>query len=368
MSNTKAQPWVHSWYGDTIGFFLVPFLFILLAVFNLPPFRNVDGRLLSYLILFVLFIDWAHIFAQYHRIYCNPLETRTLKWVYPISYILLIPVMASVVYFTSSALVDTALVYFVIYHFIKQHFGFIKIYSKTDGPKTSLEARVENALVYLSMFTPVVYWHTKSLAYEYKWIMMFIKSPLFEYLLWPMVALYGICLVIYTRDEYRRTIRNGMVNLPKNISLLSAMLGWGLVSIFSESTMLVMFTVTFTHDVSYAFYVWFIGRRDHSIIKGKVSWLSWWSLPGFFFYMGVLIVFSDMIMTSHLELVYDHNWNYYVWGKTFNFLKVEQGWLVSFGWSLFFATQAHHYFIDKYLWKKEKDLAYMIKTGKYSLS
>lgn len=363
--NQKSQPWVHSWYADSLGFFLVPFLFVFLAAFDLPPFRKVDARLLTNMIFLVLFIDWAHIFAQYHRIFSNPLESPRLKWIYPLSYILLIPVMTAVVYFSSIVWIDTALVYFVIFHFIKQHFGFIKIYSKTDGPKTSFEARVENALVYLSMFTPVVYWHVKGFDYDYKWITIFIKSPLFYYILWPMLTLYTICLGIYIRDEWKRTKKNGMFNIPKNISLLSAMLGWGAVSLLSESTLLIIFTVTLTHDLSYTFYVWFIARRDHRHLKGEVKWFSWWSIPGFFFYVGILVVLSDILMVVHLELTQDKNWDYWIWGQTFNALKVEPGWLLSFGWALFFATQAHHYFIDRYLWKKEKDLFFQIKTGNY---
>lgn len=363
----KSQPWVHSWYADSLCFFLTPFLFIALALFNLPPFRLQDEILLENVIILVLFFDWAHIFAQYHRIYANPLESKRLKWVYPLSYLALIPIMTALVYLTKATWIDTVLVYFVVFHFIKQHFGFMKIYSKTDGPKSKREAYTENMVFYLSMFTPVVWWHAHGLKYWYKWTEFFIKSPLFSYIVWPMIAVYAVSLVMYARDEYVRSKRNGMWNIPKNISLVTAMAGWGIVAFMPQSKLLIIFTVTFTHDLSYLFYVWLTGRRDSKIISKKVSWFSWWSLPGLLMYLVVLIVLSDILMVVHLELTRDNNWNYWIWGQVFNSLSVKDGWMLSFGWALFFATQAHHYFIDRYLWKKEKDLVYQIKTGNYKV-
>lgn len=363
----KAQPWVHSWYADSLGFFLAPFFFIFLAIFNLPPFSGLDNNTFQFVILLVLFIDWAHIFAQYHRIAYNPVEDKKLKWIYPVSYLLFLPVMAVIIGFASVTYVDTALVYFVVFHFIKQQFGFIKIYSKTDGPKTKTESKLEDALVYLTMFTPVFYWHTKAFDYEYKWVSMFIKSPIFDYLFWIAAMAYIITLGFYIKNEIARTRRNQMFNIPKNLALFTAAMSWGIVSFLSKSTLLVVFTVTLTHDLSYTFFVWFIGRRDEKILKKKVSWFSWWSVPGFFVYVTVLILFSHIIMVVHLEMTQDHNWAYYIYGGLFNSITKAEGFWLNFGWALFFATQAHHYFIDRFLWKKEKDLDYLVKTGRIQL-
>lgn len=364
----KTQPWVHSWYADCMGFFLAPFLFIFLAIFKLPPFSGLDNSTFQFVIIMVLFIDWAHIFAQYHRIAYNPLEDKKLKWIYPLSYLAFIPIMAFIVGFASAPYVDTVLVYFVVFHFIKQQFGFIKIYSKTDGPKSKIESKLEDAFVYLTMFTPVFYWHVTPLGYEYKWVSMFIKSPIFIYVFWVSAVAYLVTFLIYVRNEYLRTKRNKMFNIPKNLSILTAILTWGLVSILSEATSLVIFSVTLTHDLSYTFFVWFIGRRDEHILKKKVNWISWWSVPGFFAYVTVLILISHVIMVVHLEMTFDHNWAYYLYGRFFNGITRIEGYWLNLGWSLFFATQAHHYFIDRYLWKKEKDLDYMVKTGRIRIN
>lgn len=365
---SRRQPWILNWFADSMGLFFMPFLFLILGLFNLPPFRTTDKGLLKLLILFVLIIDWAHIFAQYPRIFFNPLEKVRMKWIYPFSYFLLIPVFTLVLNFLSIKMVDTILVYFVIFHFIKQHYGFIKIFSKSDGPKTQWEGVLEETFIYLTMWTPVLHWHANSIGYDYKWTNLFFKIPGIESISLFVWGLYSFVMLNYLFMEFRRTRRNKFFNVPKNLSILSAVLGWGCITFLSHSTSLIIFTVTLTHDLSYTYFVWAIGRRDERLLKNRIKIFSWNSAMGFFFYVVVLILVSHMIMIIHLELTRDHNWNYLIYGDIFNSIKTDNQWLINLGWSLFFATQAHHYFIDRFLWKKEKDLEYMIKTGKFSLS
>lgn len=360
----KSQPWIHSWYGDVLGFHLVPFLFLTLAVFKLPPFSDGYSNLNLFL-LGVLLIDWAHIFAQWHRIYYNPLESRLAKWIYPASYLALIPLVALYVHYVDLRHLDVLLVYFVIYHFIKQQFGFIRIYSKIDGRKTPLESRAETAFIYLSMWTPVIYWHINFPKKDFYWSVNFLKLPYIESIFYLVATLYALSAGFYVWTELRRWKKNSVINIPKNLAVLAGALGWGSISLFPEISVLIMFTVVLTHDVSYTALVWMMARRDHKITYKKVKWFSWWSGPGMIFYVGVLIAGSHFIMVIHQELARDAELNYFLYGKIFNHITSSAREWQSFGWALFFATQAHHYFIDRFLWKKEKDLAYMIATGKH---
>jgi hypothetical protein len=358
----KSQPWVHSWYGDSLGFFLIPISFLLLATFSLPPFGNFDPKTIIY---WVLIIDWAHIFAQWHRIYCNPLETKKAKWIYPVSYLALIPLIA--LYFQLSQIwhVETFLIYFVIFHFIKQHYGFIRIYSKIDGAKTKFESTTESAFIYLCMWTPVLYWHIDFPKKNFYWFENFIKNPVTQSLFYPAIAAYVFCLVAYVVAEVKRSKRNQVINWPKNIALSASALGWGLIAFMIKSPILIFFTVVLTHDISYIFLVWFIGRRDVKLQKKEVPWYSWWSVPGFAWYMFAIVLIGQTIMALHGEIGHNLNRDYFLVGKFFNDIPYSEGWWQNFGYAIFYATQAHHYFIDKFLWKKEKDLSFMMKTGQY---
>ena len=363
----KSQPWIHSWYGDLLGFHLIPLIFAFLAFMRWPPFQVATYAHMDLLILGILLIDWAHIFAQWHRIYYNPVETIKAKWIYPISYILLIPIVGLYVYYGSRLHVEVALVYFVIFHFIKQHFGFLKIYSKIDGAKTKFESLSETALFYLCMWTPVIYWHISFPKKDFYWAARILPIPYINVIFNIACILYTLSAAIYVVTELRRWKRNGIVNIPKNLALIAAALAWGGVSLFSDVAVLVMFTVVLTHDVSYTILVWMTCRRDEQIVKKKVDWFSWWSAPGFLFYVLILVLGSHLIMVLHLEIARNAELDYAIYGKIFNNITSSSLVWQHFGWGLFFATQAHHYFIDKFLWKKEKDLSYMVMTGKFQV-
>ncbi len=295
------------------------------------------------------------------------METIKAKWIYPISYILLIPLVGFYVYFGSRLHVEIALVYFVIFHFIKQHYGFMKVYSKIDGVKSKFEAFSENLLFYISMWTPVIYWHINFPKKNFYWSARMLPIPYVDIIFTLACVLYAASAIVYLVFEIKRSKKNGIFNIPKNLALFSAAIGWGGVSLFSDVAVLIMFTVVLTHDVSYTVLVWMFCRRDEKIIKKKINWFSWWSAPGFAFYVVALVLFSHLIMVIHLELARNTEMDYVIYGKIFNNITSSSAIWQHFGWGLFFATQAHHYFIDKFLWKKEKDLSYMVITGKHQI-
>lgn len=363
--NIKSQPWIHSWYGDSIGFFAIPFIFFTFALFNLPPFNGLSRSNLTAIIYGVLILDWGHIFAQWFRIYLNPAESKRAKYIYSFSYLLLIPILTLMMMFViDQPYVESFLVYFVIYHFIKQHFGFVRIYSKIDGVKTKVESFSEDLFVYLTMWVPVIYWHIKFPYDTYYWVIHFIKIPFVHTLFYVGLSLYCSSFLIYVYFERKRFIANKIFNMPKNLAIISAALGWGAVSFFNDVPVLIFFTVVLTHDFSYLVLIWFIGRRDEKTLNNKVRWISFWSVPGAFIYVLVVLFVSRLVIGIHAELVFDMNKSYFLIGTLFNSLSNDSRWLIKLGWSVFFATQGHHYFIDKYLWKKEKDFSYLTYSKK----
>lgn len=364
--NQSAQPWFHSWYLDFFGLHAIPLTFGCLALFEVFPFGKGNISSMGLIISWILIIDWAHIFAQWMRIYSNPVESRSLKWIYPLSYLMLIPIMTGLVQWTGRPGIETLLIYFVIYHFIKQNFGYTRIYAKADGLKSKGENLIESSFIYLSMATPVCYWHI-SFPYEaFTWNQFFIKSQIFGLIFPVMLFAYIFCFLGYAYLETKRTIRNRKFNWPKNIAILAAAAGWGMVSVLSHTPLLIYFTVVLAHDVSYTVFVWLIGRRDRRLLEGKVSWLSWFSSLGLVWYLFLLIILSQLVLLFHHRLV-GHSYANLIFGNLLDAVKYKEGWWNSFGVALFFSTQAHHYFIDRFLWKKEKDLEFMMRAGKFSL-
>jgi hypothetical protein len=365
VKNLKSQPWIHSWYGDTLGFFTIPILFVTLAFFNLPPFNGLSRSDLTSVVYAVLILDWGHIFAQWYRIFLNPAETRKAKYLYTLSYFILIPILALLLtFFLIHSYVESFLVYFVIYHFIRQHYGFIRIYSKIDGVKSKMEVFVEGLFIYLSMWTPVIFWHIEFPFETYYWVIHFIKLPYAKEFFQIALCLYFLSSILFLYFEYKRFLRTKVVNTPKLLAIFSAGLAWGCVSFFKEVPVLIFFTVVLTHDVSYMVLVWFIGRRDKVLTDNHIKWNSIWSVPGSIVYLLGILIVSRLVVGIHAELVFDLNKSYFLIGTLFNDLTNDSTFLIKLGWAIFFVTQGHHYFIDRYLWKKEKDFSYILKKKK----
>ena len=216
------------------------------------------------------------------------------------------------------------------------------------------------------MVTPLVYWHIHFPYENFTWNQFFIKTELIKILFPGCLFFYVLTFFLYVFYETKRTFRNGF-NWPKNIAIFAAAFGWGLVSVLSHSPLLIYFTVVLAHDVSYTIFVWLIGRRDILLTKRPIKWISWFSPLGFLAYGILIVVISQIILLLHHRLV-GHSYPNLIFGKLFSEIIFQEGWWNSFGIALFFSTQAHHYFIDRFLWKKEKDLDYLIRTGKFPLS
>lgn len=363
----KEQPWFHSWYGDILGLHLVPLVFSFLAIMHWPPFSS-GQPVLKYLLGLIIIIDWGHIFAQWPRIFSNPLESSRNKIGYIVLYLCSIGILAIYLHYGHQPYVDLVLIYFVIFHFIKQQFGLIKIYSKTDGPKTKIQNRLENLFIYLSMVVPLIYWHIDFPLKDFYWIQYFFKSDYFTNLFQVTLALYVLSFAAFVYFEFMRTKQNRFFNVPKNMAILATAMGWGIVSIAIDAPQLVFFTVVLTHDLSYTFLVWITARRDKVLQHGKVAWVSWFSVPGLLAFMIVLVAMSQLVLLIFSEMAKNVNINHFIFGTLFNHEPFEERWIRSLGWAIFFGTQAHHYFIDRFLWKKEKDYAYMKHTGRLGVS
>lgn len=365
--NNKPSAWFHSWYVDSLCLHSIPLIFAFLAFFHLPPFTRESYGVMLTMVTWIVVIDWAHIFAQWYRIYSNPAESAQLKIIYPVAYLLMVPVLACIVHFSGRFPVERFLIYYVIYHFIKQQYGYTRIYAKIDGVKTKFQHLVEDTFIYATMIVPVIYWHISFPYEDFLWKLHFFKYDLFQFLFYAGALIYFLSFVFYSYFEIQRSIKNGHWNPAKNLAILAAAVGWGCVSLSPQAFLLIFFTVVLTHDMSYTCFVWLIGRRDQLKVRKEIPWQSWFSIPGAIVYFVTLIVGAQVVLAIHHRLVGHHVPNI-IFGNLFSAIPYEKGWMESFGIAIFFATQAHHYFIDRYLWKKEKDLDYLVKTGRIQLS
>lgn len=370
MENQKSQPWLFNPVSDFAGILALP---LILCFTLLILERSAAVALFQSLFFYILIVDFGHIFAQWFRIFSNPMETRKSKTRYicfcvstyfVIGAILMAPTLEAVRSFT---------IYLVIWHFVKQQYGYIRIYSRTDGPKSKVVERLEKFFIQASMFYPVFYSHYRPELKGFYWESGYIHIP--EGPGSVVNALFAASVIgagcFYCYHEYKRSKKNAMFNWPKNLALLGGLLGWNLAVFMSRGNSTIFFTVVLVHDMTYIMMVWLTGRRDRKLQtadsnpKEWQEWLRWTSPLGFVWYFFTLNLVGLIVICAYYQIEKGHLAYEVFFGDFFSALpSLKDTAFSGFGTSIFFTTQVTHYVMDGYLWKKEKDYKFHLAQAK----
>lgn len=362
----KPQPWFANWYLDFCAINLVPLLAMILALCGIWPFQGEWDNSLTILVAFIIWFDWTHIQAHWFRILGNRAEQKKTKIIHSLSFLLFIVINVTLYHLGYSKWLEIFLVYFAAFHFMRQQYGLIRVYTKGDIDKKKYETHLEYILFQLVMITPLILWHTIPPYTNFYWSRIFFKSYLFTWIYYVLLGFTVLTMIAYIVLETKRTLRTQNFNIPKNLTLFTTAIGWGVLTFFKQPHLLVYFTVIIAHDVSYLFLVWWFARRDEILLKKRIASFSWVSVKGFVLYYGFLAIFSELLFIVHWQIV-QPDMTPKFFGNLFAFIPHSaDGIMRSFGMTLVFSVQFHHYFTDRFLWKKEKDLLYLINTGQYS--
>lgn len=362
----KPQPWFANWYLDFGAINFVPLLAMVFALAGIWPFHGTWDNSLTVLVAFIIWFDWTHIQAHWFRILGNRAEQKRTKIIHSLSFLLFMFINVTLYHLGYAKWLEIFLVYFAAFHFMRQQYGLIRVYTKGDKDKKSYETNLEYILFQLVMITPLILWHTTPPYTHFYWSRIFFKGSFFYWIYWVSLGLTALALIAYIILETKRSIRTQFFNIPKNLTLMTTAIGWGILTFMKQPHLLVYFTVIIAHDVSYLFLVWWFARRDEKLLNNKISSFSWLSVKGFILYYGFLAIFSELLFIIHWQIV-QPNMTPAIFGNLFSFIPYsKEGLWRSFGMTLVFSVQFHHYFTDRFLWKKEKDLLYLINTGQYS--
>lgn len=362
----KTQPWFANWYLDFCAINFIPLLAMVLALAGIWPFHGKWDNSITLLLAFIIWFDWTHIQAHWFRILGNRAESKKLKIIHSLSFLLIIAINITLYLLGFGKWLEIFLVYFAAFHFMRQQYGLIRVYTKGDIGKKKFETNLEFVLFQLIMITPLILWHSVPPYTNFYWSKIFFKWSGFDLIYWPFLGVTILALGTYIVLEAKRTIRTQNFNIPKNLTLFTTAIGWGVLTFLSQPHLLVYFTVIIAHDVSYLFLVWWFARRDEILLGNKISTFSWVSVKGFLIYYGFLAIFSEFLFIVNWQIV-QPDLTPAIFGNFFSFIPFSEGGILrAFGLTLVFSVQFHHYFTDRFLWKKEKDLLYLINTGKYS--
>jgi hypothetical protein len=151
-----SQPWIRSPRYDGWLILAPPFLALLVVLVLPAPYRSSTQFPLLAWVAVVLLIDVAHVYGTLFQTYFDPVrrrQRRTLLLVVPLACY-----AGGVVLHAAGGLVFwRALAYLAVFHFIRQQYGFLRLYARHDAPAPG--QWLPAVLAYAATLYPLLYWH-----------------------------------------------------------------------------------------------------------------------------------------------------------------------------------------------------------------
>lgn len=371
--SAPAQPWIFSARFDS-AFILAPALIVTGAALLLQGSapQAIAASPWVWLAL-IVGVDVSHVYSTLFRTYLD----RTELGARPLLYIMT-PLLAwlggTLLYSHDSLTFWRVLAYAAVFHFVRQQYGFMMIYSRQERGLPAWCKRLDKAAIYAATIYPLVYWHTHARAFQWFVEGDFLRAPL-PFLAAAAQVLWIAILLAWAGKEVMLWRRGLGINVPRLLLLAGTSFSWFVGIVLFDNDLTFTATNVIAHGVPYMALIWGYGRnqarlaepRRHSLVLPVLARLfTWKTVP---FYLAVLFA---------LAFVEEGLWDGFVWrehGQLFaSFFQivpdVAQGstlqWLVP----LLAVPQATHYILDAFIWRLHtpgtdwKDILFLQTSGK----
>lgn len=254
-------------------------------------------------------------------------------------------------YSISSRLFWSLLAYLAVFHFIRQQYGFFKIYSRAEK-RTRWINWLDNISIYSLTLYPILYWHLTG-PKPFNW---FMPNDFFFFewqgLLVVTTYIYFLWLAVYLAKELYVSIKTKHVNIPKNLLWLGTAISWYLGIVYYKGDLTFTLFNVVAHGIPYMALIWIYGNRKVKVQKNKFLKLV-------FSPRGVVVFCLVIFFLGYVE---EGFWNAWVWKDrdvlfpAFNLLPaIGSKELLSLVVALLATPQLTHYILDAFIWKMRND-------------
>lgn len=171
-----TQPWIHKAKTDSL-FILLPSFIVLAIVFLFPAWLARIETFCSFYIwlILIVFIDVSHVYSTLFKTYFNREEFLKRKKLY-VGLPLFCFLIGVVLFAFGSMVFWSVLAYVAVFHFIRQQYGFMRLYSRNE-PKEKWSRAFDSLVVYTATGFPMLYWFLSS-PRQFNW---FVPDEFFRY-------------------------------------------------------------------------------------------------------------------------------------------------------------------------------------------
>lgn len=282
-------------------------------------------------VVFVMGIDVSHVYSTLYKTYFHKDEfekNKNLLFFAPV----LVLILGVLIHSLSVAAFWTILAYLAVFHFIRQQYGFMRLYDRGENKFRLLD----EVTIYAVTLYPIIYWHSHPR--DFHW---FVEGDFFSGL--PVIiekisfTAYIIIIAVYFFSLFKRST----FNLPKNLLILGTAIIWyiGIITFNGD----VAFTVTnvVAHGIPYMALIWSWGEKNNV----KIFRFSWgvpvFLLSLFFFAYVEEGIWAGLVWREHLE--------FFTWFGSLPAISDKGG--LSLIVPLLTLPQATHYLLDGFIWK-----------------
>lgn len=304
------RPWIYSSAVDVVFILSPPFL-SLLVIFMFPGFFQDNTEMPSWAwFVLVLLVDVAHVYSTLYRTYFDKETFHTQR-----NTLLLIPLLGwitgVVIYSIDDMLFWRLLAYIAVFHFIRQQYGFMRIYSRKE-PANKLNGWIDTIATYTATLYPLIFWHLHT-DRNFNWFLKgdfyYFQSEVFSSI---TLLFYWVVIIVYMMKELMLVVKEKYINLPRNLIIAGTMLSWYFGIVFFNGDLAFTFLNVVSHGIPYMALVWIYGRKKYYATpvkaSGKVSLLfTGYGISAFLLIVCLLAYFEEgmwdaMVWNDHKDL------------------------------------------------------------------
>jgi hypothetical protein len=365
-TKTFRQAWLSSSSWDVLYIISPAFISSLIALTFKTQIESVPNMPLWAWVCLVLVVDVAHVYATLFRTY---MDRQTLEK--NATLLMAIPGLCWIVgvtlYTLDGLLFWRVLAYLAVFHFIRQQYGFMILYSRHEPDQFRRFKWLDCACIYIATIYPLLFWHTH-LPRNFSW---FIGGDFIETV--PSIVanaggfIYAVAAVCYLAKELALLKTTGFINIPRNLIVLGTAISWwvGIISLNSD----LAFTMTnvLSHGIPYMALVWLYHHnrdgdsdRDRSEEANKQPAKREIKAAKSFSLSKVLLTHVPLFLLFLITLAYleEGLWDGFVWREHLHFFlpfsvlpSVSDTAILALLVPLLALPQSTHYVLDGFIWR-----------------
>jgi hypothetical protein len=294
-------------------------------------------------LLLVLLIDVSHVYSTLFRFYWEKTTFEKYK-----KMLVTIPIVAFIaglsLHLYDAFLFWRVLAYVALYHFIRQQYGFLRLYSRKEQ-QNKIGKFIDSLAIYFATLYPVLYWHL-NLTTSLGWFLPndFVHLDL-SWLETPSLIFYLLVIATYIVKETIVT-RRSEFNTPKNAIVAGTFLSWyvGIVMFHGDLTFTLLNVVA--HGIPYMGLVWLYGEKKSGTSFSK-------GLKGAGIFIGVVAILAYLEEAIWDGIIWKDHPGLFPFMSSFEALTDPV--ILSFVVALLVLPQVTHYVLDGFIWRFSKD-------------